>query len=179
MSGNVSPIFWRQCCRRWLCLSQCSYVDLATEGHCPSRWSLIWCCYIRRCPGKVRCCSALVITCHSSRPGSLELENCLLPALQKTWISMKWQRCNFILRSDLLLISDTYYSDFLFSYQFSDSTFCDIPGLGFVTACPRHWFPWLGLTLPLTLAVALCFKTCMRLSIRLLCGREYERMINF
>lgn len=125
MSGNVSPIFWRQCCRRWLCLSQCSYVDLATEGHCPSD-DLLFVMLLHKggVQSKVQMLLCFGLSLAIPADGSLELENCFLHYRKHMNKHEMTKRCNFILRSDLLLISDTCYSDFLFSYQFSDSTFC-------------------------------------------------------
>lgn len=125
MSGNVSPIFWRQCCRRWLCLSQCLYVDLATGGHWPSD-DLLFMMLLHRggVQSKVQMLLCFGLSLAIPADGSLELENCFLHYRKHMNKHEMTKRCNFVLRSDLLLISNTCYSNFLFSYQFSDSTFC-------------------------------------------------------
>lgn len=143
--------------------------------------SYLWCCYIGEVSRvRSRCCSALDLSLAIPADSSLELENCFLCYRQHMNKHEMTKRYNLVLRSDFLLISNTCYSDFLFSYQFSDPTFCrhswieatlllvpDTGVLGFQALCYI-----------LTLAVALYFKTCMKLSIRPLCGREYERIIN-
>lgn len=147
------------------------------------RWSLefLWCCYIGEVSRvRSRCCSALDLSLATPADSSLELENCFLYYRKHMNKHDMTKRCNLVLRFGLLLICNTCYLDSLFSYQFPDSTFC------------RHsWIEATLLLVPdtdllefqapcyiLTLAVALYFKACMKLSIRPFCGREYECMIN-